>query len=148
LVINPVHFLSGLAARRSGPRCAMTGTASWQSSTAINSPDGVSTRGVIRIRARESVPFSKPLSGLTALTEQSVLPGFFATWANVTFKPNAFFSRPPAQRSRWAPVKFALLTYALWEPFNIVYLTFPGHRSLSLAALAALGGLAISPVTT
>jgi len=95
--------------------------------------------------ARESA-LSRPLSGVNRLTEESALPGFFATWANVTFKPNAFFSRPTAQRSRWSPVKFALLIYAFWEPFNAVYLTFSGHRSLSLAALTAVAALAISPV--
>jgi hypothetical protein len=72
--------------------------------------------------------------------------GFFATWAKITFKPRAFFSPLTTERSKWGPLKFALVVYALSGPINTFFVISSESGVSSSALFAALAIFAASPI--
>src|SRR5215813_5607152 len=74
--------------------------------------------------------------------------GFFATWANVTFRPAAFFSLPADERSDWSPIPFALVVGAIGLSIGTFCAVLLVQGSAAKAAVAALATLVAGPVVT
>ena len=65
--------------------------------------------------------------------------GFFSTWVDATFRPARLFADPPASRSRWSPLLFAL-TVGAASAFGGVFLEVL-VKTASLAKAAKNGML-------